>query len=930
MAEITSGKKKKLASKPDNKKNVNKKQVVPEVMPASDSFPWEFIAIGALFVLLLIIQSWGLKYDIHVYFAAGAALIFIASFIKKSNRKLLFEKITPIIAIITAQCLLYFAGLFYGSYTKFALQQFFLNVGGLLIFAVTYVCFRRSEKNSGRFLVLFAAAVAFASLLSIELATSRFMLGFFEDFAKNLHTTLPPDFAVFETNTRIITLPGNPNVFAPLTVLGMYAALFGCDAAGCKSKGTAFKIFVALICGAAFILCFSMGTILAYFPSVLFIIIMARKEDRGRAIFANAYCLIFSLIQASVVFLLRDKSVLPLVSVILISAAGALLYIYIKPVEIPAFKIKNKAAIAAGAILVCAVFFAAAIMLKGPYNLSKGGGFRRAEALKPGDYKIELTLEKAAPGASVAVSIESMSYAEAALKEKTPLKTAELHAGDALDFHVPDSSAAVFFSFSAAKDVKITKASISGGTQKELSLRYKLLPEFIVNRMQGIWVNDNAIQRFIFFRDGIRLGLKSPVIGLGGGAFEGGLYSVADYKYETKHAHNEYIQDFVDGGLLGLLLFIMLTIFIFRALIKSRKSENMRLLFPFLFGSMLMVFLHCMLEVDFSFSPYRIAAFSFFALIAAECGDSFEESFKLKNAVMPVFSIISAAAVLLLAGRIHAVNITSQKVSLNNLKDAAVYDPFNNNDYKLSYVVNTMKNKTEAVSAQRGKYLDSFENKKLSADSEYLLAYYYLTKDEPDIEKGIKAAESFIRGKRVDTQSWNELFMIYEDAYYSVRDKQDKILKLSDSIKGLCGYLSELNRTLPKKIEPDLASNIYMQAVSISENLLTQKFMDSRIPCDFNQDGVTDILKSSDAKNGKWEMNVYLLQYAPYTIKVYMDSSSTMEVLINGQHKICNYDSERKCFVAHFFNENPEIQVLTITTDKFSDSSYFTIEMIND
>ena len=93
-----------------------------------------------------------------------------------------------------------------------------------------------------------------------------------------------------------------------------------------------------------------------------------------------------------------------------------------------------------------------------------------------------------------------MSYAQAALKENTALKSGVLRSGQAVEFTVPKDLAAVFFSFRANAPVKITEAIISGeGTSQKLALHYIFIPEFIVNRLQGLWVNDNAIQRFIFF-----------------------------------------------------------------------------------------------------------------------------------------------------------------------------------------------------------------------------------------------------------------------------------------------------------------------------------------------------------------------------------------------------------------------------------------------
>jgi O-antigen ligase len=893
------------------------------------TFPWVPIAVCVLLTLFLILQGTGGKYDSQLCFALGAGVIFIASFMKKMNRALLLEKITPIFILLFAQCLLFFIGLFYGSYPKFALQQFFLNMGGLFIFASLYVYFLHGEKNIKLFLAFFSACTAFISLINIELATSRCLLGIFEAAAKIFGTQLSPDFAVFEENTRITTVLGNPNVFAPIAVLGMFAALWNCGKAGSRRRESTFLMSIAIICGTAFILCFSLGTILAYIPALIAIIIVSKKEHRGSVFLSNVFCLLASFILAFMVFALRGRSILPLLSVLFFSVGFAFVYTHLKPVKPPKIKTNSKTAQIVGActfFLACTLFLICAFSIHGPYTLSGGGTFRRAVALEPGVYSISVTLDN--PASKVSVGIDSMSYAQAALKERTALKTSAICSGESLEFEVPESSAAVFFSFSADADIKIESTEITGSdTVKQLPLHYRLLPEFIVNRLQGLWVNDNAIQRFIFFRDGIRLGMTSPIVGLGGGAFEGGLYSVADYQYETNHVHNEYIQDFIDGGIIGLFLFVALTVFVFRALYKAGRTgklDKIPNLLPFLLGSMLLIFLHSMLDVDFSISVYRLTALALFALTAASCGDGFSGGKILKNTIRCVLPLTCAVTMILAVGRIHAVNLTSNNITLKSLQHAVFYDPFNSDDYKLSYLINTEKDSSTLVSSQRKTYLDSLENKKLSGDSEYMLANYYLIKPEPDLEKGVKAAERYIREKRVDSDAWDNVFKLYNIALDAADANTADTQKISESVRNLCDYLTELNSTLPKVIRPELAVYTYMRTDAQAQE--KQVLADSRIVCDFDQDGVSDIVSGNSGNNVEWTLNV-VMQPALYVVKVYQDSTLSCDVLLDGQPKVCEYDSSKGCFETDIFCIDTEIEPLLVRSGQ--PNSYFTIEKVN-
>ena len=54
--------------------------------------------------------------------------------------------------------------------------------------------------------------------------------------------------------------------------------------------------------------------------------------------------------------------------------------------------------------------------------------------------------------------------------------------------------------------------SLSLSSREKVRLGYLLLPEFAANRIQGLWANQNAIQRVEFWRDGLKIYQESPII----------------------------------------------------------------------------------------------------------------------------------------------------------------------------------------------------------------------------------------------------------------------------------------------------------------------------------------------------------------------------------------------------------------------------------
>ena len=89
----------------------------------------------------------------------------------------------------------------------------------------------------------------------------------------------------------------------------------------------------------------------------------------------------------------------------------------------------------------------------------------------------------------------------------TPLYEGPLSAAA---FTVPEESKVVCW-FVLQGDGELCSVALSDGT--ELPLGYKLLPAFAANRLQGLWANQNFIQRLVFFQDGLRLWQESPLLG---------------------------------------------------------------------------------------------------------------------------------------------------------------------------------------------------------------------------------------------------------------------------------------------------------------------------------------------------------------------------------------------------------------------------------
>ena len=123
-----------------------------------------------------------------------------------------------------------------------------------------------------------------------------------------------------------------------------------------------------------------------------------------------------------------------------------------------------------------------------------------------------------------------------------------------ITFTVPEDSKLAFFYISCDQPgVTVNTATYTGAKNGSVKLGYKLLPAFIADRIQDLTANGNVVQRGVYRQDAIKLWKTAPVFGRGLGGFENGVASVQDYYYETKYAHNHYVEALCDLGVLGLL-----------------------------------------------------------------------------------------------------------------------------------------------------------------------------------------------------------------------------------------------------------------------------------------------------------------------------------------------------------------------------------------
>lgn len=388
-------------------------------------------------------------------------------------------------------------------------------------------------------------------------------------------------------------------------------------------------------------------------------------------------------------------------------------------------------------------------------ELAAGEGLRRSIYPAAGTYRLTWEGE-----GEVQVVIESQNREQAMMHTSTQLYRGTL---DQAEFTAPEDSLVVWLRFTAQTPAQMGRVSYAGAAgEGTVRLGYRLLPGFIANRLQGLRANQNAIQRLVFFEDGLKLFARSPVLGQGLGAFENGVRSVQSFEYDTKYAHNHYIQTLAETGLVGLALFLGLLGISARWIWRGRRQG----LAPALGGALAFMAGHAMVEFTFSIYCYLPMAFGVFAAVTLCCGDAAQapgwlEKRGVKNGIVLGICVLMAVFMVLLGCNITAQNMVAADAGLESLERAARLDPFEKADHMLSYVVQvtgaevdgTVREKADGYAAR----LERIESNIIP----YYLAAYYL--DTGRVEQGLEQAQRYVRYVAASGETWERTFRLLEE-----------------------------------------------------------------------------------------------------------------------------------------------------------------------
>ena len=662
---------------------------------------------------------------------------------------------------------------------KFALHEF-LKVFTAFCLALLLLAFTGEERPGRKVCVVLEGFAAVAGLTSIDLLSTRWVSG----AVLGVLGWFTPDYVALgavEEGVRMTSIFLSPNVFAGCMGIGVLLSL-GLAVSAEKPVARAAHVACLSVNALSFVLAFSMGACVMLVPAFLVLLALTGKEERTGLLLLMVEGLVVTALSAFPISLTSMTAWTGFRPIPLLCAVGGGLVLC----GLDLLGGRRLAAKLTGhgravLMLVLALLAGAAVFLGAALSLTTGVGLRAGESLRrsaypePGTYAVEAAAE-----GDPQVAIESQNRADTMMHTGTELYRGPLSQAA---FTVPEDSLVVWFTFTAQTEGRIDWVEYTGeGGSGKVPLQYRLLPGFIANRLQGLRANQNAIQRFVFFEDGLKLFARSPVIGSGMGAFENGVRGVQSFRYDTKYAHNHYIQTLAETGLVGLALFLGLFALSGVCLWRRRKEP----LAPALGAALVFMACHALVEFTFSIYCYLPMAFGVFVAISFCCGDglplpAWMEKRAVKNGVLLGMCVLLVLFAALLGCNIAAQNLAARDPSLENLERAAALDPFEKADHMLSYVVQVTGSGAEGEVRQKA---DGYAGRLGRIDSNiipYYLAAYYL--DEGQVEQGLEQAERYVRYVSADEEVWRDTFRLLEEYEQDTAEYRAGVCRIAELLE---------------------------------------------------------------------------------------------------------------------------------------------------
>lgn len=755
----------------------------------------KIVVFSLLLFLSMIVQTGRMS-------LALAVLALALSVGKGPLRRLRERLCVPVLGLVAFAVMNGLAAI-YSAFGSYAVNEFFKIFAACSLAVILLV---RFDKHHVRGLLWGIAAVCAAiSLLSIDSASASWL---FDGFNRCIEA-LGGSFSEVNQNTwgtRVAGIYNDANVTASIFALGSLVSLYLTG----SGRSWKEKLPACLLLGLSaqgFFLSMSRGAILCFALALLVWLIAARKGTR-LPLFLLMFVSACVTIGVSIVVTpaIGTESMLPDVLSLVSGLPIFLLDWGVTARLARALEGHGKAITAVAAVLavVCVGYAVAAFQITGPITMNATGYLSRSMELLPKTYTVSGDWDE-----EISVRIVC----------RTEEGNEDLYRGLLKDavFTVPENAEQITFGFGGEPGTELRQVLLSDGTS--VPLGYPLLPDFVVNRMQGnLFTSSSFVLRVQFMKDAWTLFLKSPLIGHGLGSTEGLYTSVQPYFYESLYVHNHLLQVMDDMGLLGLAAFLALLLGAAWLLLKNLRSETGGLA-GMLLACWVMMNSHGLMEINFSIRAYQCVAFVLLLLPVVLYAKPL--SAKLVKWGGVAVSACIWLYLLVFGGLLESYRMvwreaaefstTSVSEFMETLESYVRRDVFDHEQNQLTYVGNAAILKDSRYNGNMRRYVEELRKSGTYTACSGLARYYYLPRGE--FEDLFACSREGIAQEASVADAWNLQLDFYRNEVLPAAGEahMDEFI---DGVLALRDYLEEYSQGRMEEIELTEENQMFLNAVS--------------------------------------------------------------------------------------------------------------------
>lgn len=130
---------------------------------------------------------------------------------------------------------------------------------------------------------------------------------------------------------------------------------------------------------------------------------------------------------------------------------------------------------------------------------------------------------------------------------------------------------------------------------EKFALKYAYLPRQLVERIESFNLNNKSLwERFVFSKDALKIVKENIFFGLGAKGWQYNYEEIQSYQYSTTEVHNFALQVFIENGIIGFSLLVMIILYVIIKILKEKKINEIDFAF-------IILTLHSIVDFDLSF-----------------------------------------------------------------------------------------------------------------------------------------------------------------------------------------------------------------------------------------------------------------------------------------------------------------------------------------